>query len=148
MCRKMEDQRFLGVFGREMQRKEGENYLEKMLRDPKFIPIKISSGRGRFGHFIGKKVPSAPLRVARLMSAILSFSSFLVLNLSAYLKAFPDSDCAYLGVPGKFQMSSFQKTKENEIPTVGSKFMASGSELTHLACFSRYLNCFNSDFDP
>ena len=26
--------------------------------------------------------------------------------------------------------------------------MASGSELTHLACFSRYLNCFNSDFDP
>ena len=44
----------------------------------------------------------APLRVAGLMSAILSFSSFLVLNLSAYLEAFPDSDCAYLGVPGKF----------------------------------------------
>ena len=41
-------------------------------------------------------------------------------------------------------MSSFQKTKEKEIPTIESKFMALGSELTRSAWFSRYLNYFNS----
>ena len=31
---------------------------------------------------------------------------------------------------------------------VGSKFMAMGSELIHLAWFSRYLNRFDFDFNP
>jgi len=45
-------------------------------------------------------------------------------------------------------MSSLQKTKEIENPTVGSKVMALESILMRFARFSRYLNYFNSDFDP
>ena len=45
-------------------------------------------------------------------------------------------------------MSSFQNTKEIENITVGSNIMASRNELTRQTWFSRYLNRFNSDFDP
>jgi len=41
-------------------------------------------------------------------------------------------------------VSGFQNTKEIEIPTVGSKGMASRSELMHFAQFLGYLNRFNS----
>jgi len=45
-------------------------------------------------------------------------------------------------------MSSFYNTKEIEIPTVGSKVMALRSELMCFSQFSRYLNHFDSDFNP
>jgi len=45
-------------------------------------------------------------------------------------------------------MSSFQNTKANEILTVRSKVMALESKLMRFARFSRYLNHFNSDFNP
>ena len=73
---------------------------------------------------------------------------FLSLALDAYLKVFPNSDWVNLGVPRNIWMSSFHNTKEFDISIVGSKVMALGSELTHFAWFSRYLNRFNSDFDP
>ena len=44
-------------------------------------------------------------------------------------------------------MFSFQKIKVIEIPIVGSKVMALGSELTRFAQYLGYLNCFNFDFD-
>ena len=84
-------------------------------------------------------------KLCLLTSAIFSFSC---LNLIAYLKVFSDFDCADLGVPRKVWIASYQNTKEIEIPTVGSKVMASRIELTHFAQFSGYLNLFNSNFDP
>jgi len=45
-------------------------------------------------------------------------------------------------------MSSFQKSKEIENPTVESKVMASRIVLMYFSWFSVYLNYFNFDFDP
>ena len=45
-------------------------------------------------------------------------------------------------------MCSFWKAKELGNPMVGSKVMALGNELVHFAQFSRYLNRFDSDFNP
>ena len=84
-------------------------------------------------------------KLCLLTSAIFSFSC---LNSIAYLKVFSDFDCADLGVPRKVWIASYQKTKEIEIPTIGSKVMVLGSKLTCFALFLGYLNHFNSDFDP
>ena len=64
------------------------------------------------------------------------------------MKAFPKLDWVDLGVSGKVWMCSFWKAKELGNPMVGSKVMASGNELVRFARFSRYLNHFDSDFDP
>ena len=63
-------------------------------------------------------------------------------------KAFPRLYWVDIGVSGKIWMCSFWKAKELGNPTVGSKVMALGNELVCFAWFSRYLNRFNSDFDP
>ena len=77
-----------------------------------------------------------------------TISSFSHLTSIAYSKVFLDTNWADLGVPGKVWMFSFQKIKEIEIPMVGLKVTASGSVLTCSTWFWRYLNHFNSDFDP
>ena len=61
----------------------------------------------------------------------------------AQLTSTISSSCTF-----SFLMSSFQKTKEIKIPTVGSKFMTSGSVLMRFSQFSQYLNRFSSDSDP
>ena len=76
------------------------------------------------------------------------FFHFLVLTSAADLDAFPDSDWPDLGGTGKALMSSFQNTWPLENQTVGSKVMASRSKLMRQAWFSRFLNRFNSNFDP
>ena len=61
------------------------------------------------------------------------------------MKAFPGLDWVDLGVLEKVWM---WKTKELGNPTVEPKVMASGNKLMCFARFSRYLNHFNSNFDP
>ena len=73
---------------------------------------------------------------------------FLGLTSDAYLKVFPNSNWADLVVNGKVWIYSFHNTWQLGNPMVGSKYIASGSELMHSAQFSRYLNHFSSDFDP
>ena len=76
------------------------------------------------------------------------FFHFLVLTSTADLDAFSDFDWPDLGGTGKILMSSFQNTWPLENQTVGLKVMASRSELMRQAWFSRFLNRFNSNFDP
>ena len=75
---------------------------------------------GGLGAFILEKFPFSFQRplTTLLTSTILAFSRF---TLDVYLKAFLDLDWVDLSVLGKLWMSSFQKTKEIENPTVGSK---------------------------
>ena len=107
---------------------------------------------GGLGVFIGPKWPfgfwsRGPLVAVGSNANINNLGFFPSLTSDAYLKVFSDLDWAYFSAPGKIWMSSFQKTKVIEIPMVGSKVMALGSELTHFAQYSRYLNCFNFDFE-
>ena len=55
------------------------------------------------------------------------------LTSDAYLKFFPNSNWADLGILGKIWISSFLNTKDIDIPMVESKIMASRSELTRFA---------------
>ena len=64
------------------------------------------------------------------------------------MKAFLGWDWVDLGVFGKIQMFSFWNTKEFENQTVGSKVMASRSEVTRFAQFSRYLHRFKPNSNP
>ena len=121
----------------------GEKYGEKR-EMPKQLPKHLSFNLSCQEPFIGP----GTLFWAQLMSAILSLCTFLVLTQDAHFEVFLYSDSGNLGVPRKLWMSSFQKTKEIKIPTVGSKVMTLGSVLMCFSRFSQYLNRFNSDFDP
>ena len=64
-----------------------------------------------------------------LTSTVLAFFVFLVLSSAVDLDAFLNSDQSGLGINGKVWMYSFQNTWNFENPIVGSKVMASKSEL-------------------
>ena len=64
------------------------------------------------------------------------------------MEAFLGLDWVDLVVFENILMCCFRKANELQNPMVGLKVMASGSELMHLTQFSRYLDGFDSDFDP
>ena len=99
------------------------NWRDERENFPKTTKKIFFGGGGKMrglGAFILEKFPFSFQRplATLLTSAILAFSRF---TLDVYLKAFLDLDWVDLSVLGNLWMSSFQKTKEIENPTVGSK---------------------------
>ena len=146
------------VFWREFRRKRRENSSRKMLKTGQnsffFFFFNNLGGLGLLYIFLWLFDFFCTLSVCHpylLPFADISnfgFFHFLVLTSTADLDAFSDFDWPDLGGTGKILMSSFQNTWPLENQTVGLKVMASRSELMRQARFSRFLNCFNSNFDP
>ena len=130
---KWEIKGFIYLFWREFWEKEQEN-----------IPRKCS----KMQNFCFRHRGVLGWKCDYLASSGLKRALGLIADINNPILLLPDFNHVFEGLHRKVWMYSFQKSKGIENPTVKSNVMASRSELTRLARFSRYLNHFNFDFSP